>query len=375
MDNHLHQAQRAAKRRRIGRFFARTIGAIFGIALAAVIGMLVVLSATEYNPGDFESVSPTGHASKALNTDEEITLLSWNIGYGALGDNADFFMDGGTGVITATKERVEQNTAAVTSEIESASPDIVLLQEVDSHSNRSSFIDQVRTVSSQAPNMESAFALNYKTLFVPYGIPPYGEINSGLCTLSSFASRSAQRLALPPAFDWPLSTMQLKRCQLVTRYPVEGTDKELVVVNEHPDAYTSKERYAAQLDEIRSFLEDEAAAGNYVVAGGDWNHTFESVDTSAYPLLPTTGWVAGVLEEDFLSPGWQYAMDNTHPTCRLLDHPLVDANGTPTTEPVQYYVIDGFIVSGNIRIVSTETQDRGFVASDHNPVVMKIVLE
>ena len=39
-----------------------------------------------------------GISSKEVKKGDSIKMMSWNIGYGALGDNADFFMDGGNHV-------------------------------------------------------------------------------------------------------------------------------------------------------------------------------------------------------------------------------------------------------------------------------------
>ncbi len=375
MKNEYREIQQPEKSGRIRRIVLRVLGGLLGLTVLAFAGLFILLTVTEYQPADIEPAEMSGAAAGVVREGDELTLFTWNIGYGALGDNADFFMDGGRGVITASKERVEQNIADVVREIEQIDPDIALLQEVDTRSRRSSYIDQAQAVSSAFAHMQSSFALNYKTAFVPIGLPAYGTINGGLLTLSAYGASEATRLALPSSYDWPISTVQLKRCQLVVRIPVQGTDRELVIVNEHPDAYTDEVHHAIQVDVIRRTVEDEIAAGNYVIAGGDWNHTFNSVDTSAYPLLPTTGWQAGTIDESEFPPACQFAMDSSHPTCRLLDHPLVNADGTPSDLPMQYYVIDGFMVSDNIRIISTETQDLGFKASDHNPVVMKVVLE
>ena len=40
----------------------------------------------------------------------------------------------------------------------------------------------------------------------------------------------------------------------------------------------------------------------------------------------------------------------------------------------QYYIIDGFIVSNNIKINNVETIDHDFQYSDHNPVSLSIQL-
>ena len=68
--------------------------------------------------------------------------------------------------------------------------------------------------------------------------------------------------------------------------------------------------------------------------------------------------------------GWQCLMDTTLPSCRSLDQPLVGAD----TESFQYYLIDGFIVSEGVEILNLQTQDLGFVNSDHNPVVLDVRL-
>jgi endonuclease/exonuclease/phosphatase family metal-dependent hydrolase len=68
---------------------------------------------------------------------------------------------------------------------------------------------------------------------------------------------------------------------------------------------------------------------------------------------------------------WQFLMDETVPSCRSLDQPYIGAD----RNSFQYYLIDGFIVSGNLRVEALETQDLDFVASDHNPVLLRLTLE
>ena len=60
-------------------------------------------------------------------------------------------------------------------------------------------------------------------------------------------------------------------------------------------------------------------------------------------------------------------MDASFPTCRSLDQPYKGAD----PETFQYYLIDGFIVSSNLKVTRMETLDRGFVSTDHNPVVLE----
>lgn len=64
-------------------------------------------------------------------------------------------------------------------------------------------------------------------------------------------------------------------------------------------------------------------------------------------------------------------MDHETASCRSLDQPLAGAD----LDSFQFYLIDGFIVSDNIRVEKLQTLDLGFVNSDHNPVVVELITE
>ena len=104
------------------------LAVIIGPALAAVLALLIVLTVTEYQPADVEKVDAFGRTEKQLHAGDTVDIVSWNIGFGALGDNADFFMDGGKMVKPSTKERVQENIEAVTGFLAEESADIVLMR-------------------------------------------------------------------------------------------------------------------------------------------------------------------------------------------------------------------------------------------------------
>ena len=124
----------------------------------------------------------------------------------------------------------------------------------------------------------------FKVEFFPIPVPPYGHIDSGIATYSSYPTASATRVQLPCPFSWPIRTFNLKRCLLITRIPVEG-GKELVIVNLHLEAYDDGEGKAAQAQMLMDILNEETAKGNYVIAGGDFNQSFSSVKVN-YPVFP-----------------------------------------------------------------------------------------
>ena len=77
-------------------------------------------------------------------------------------------------------------------------------------------------------------------------------------------------------------------------------------------------------------------------------------------------WVYTLKNED-LAEGYSFAAALNAPTCRSTDMPY--------EKGVNYtVVIDGFIVSDNVRVDSVKNVDTGFEFSDHNPATMNFTL-
>ena len=75
-----------------------------------------------------------------------------------------------------------------------------------------------------------------------------------------------------------------------------------------------------------------------------------------------------VIGEKELGEAFSYVFDAETPTCRLLNKPY-------DKETAQHYIIDGFIISDNVELVSIKTHDLGFEFSDHNPVEIIVKLK
>lgn len=348
----------------------KVIGIVVLVLVAAVGGLLGWLTATEFNPPAVEPAQVLRSAADArlLSAGEPLSILSWNIGYAGLGSGSDFFMDGGKNARAADEATVGRYLSGIADTLREADCDLVLLQEVDSDSARTYSVDEAAALASG----NACYALNYSCPFVPIPFPPLGRVNSGLLTCSDCAVTDAQRLSLPCPFSWPLRIANLKRCLLVTRLPVEGTDRELVLVNLHLEAYDDGAGKLAQTQQLRGFLQEEFEKGNYVIAGGDFNQVFPG-GLEAYPNTHPELWQPGTLDESLLpeGAGWRYAYSLESPSCRLLNQPYDPAD----TEHTQYYVIDGFILSPNVELLEVETLgELDFADSDHNPVRLRVVL-
>ena len=339
------------------------------IVIAAAALLFGWLTAAEYRPAPVEDaeVLRTGE-NASLAVGDSVTVLSWNVGYGGLGKDSDFFMDGGKDSKSADRETVGRYLEGIHRTIVDQDPDLVLLQEVDTDSSRTYGIDE-RGLLAQGMSSQT-FAFNYSCPFVPIPMPPIGKVHSGLFTMTNGAEiERAERISLPCPFTWPTRVANLKRCLLVSYLPVAGSDKQLVLVNLHLEAYDDGEGKVAQTNQLREFITAEYEKGNYVIAGGDFNQIFPG-SLARYPNTHPENWEPGVLDANLLPDGWALAYDLRTPTCRLLNQPY-DPSDTVGT---QYYVIDGLIVSPNLTVKSVETIDAQFENSDHNPVRLELVL-
>ncbi len=351
----------------ISKFIWRTALAIV-LAVAVLAGGLIgYLTVTEYHPAFAEAADRGSvNRSETINT-RTFSLLSFNTGYAALGADADFFMDGGEGVLPEDEALVEDNVEGILQILDLSDADFLMLQEVDKESQRSFGVNQWLKYEHELEDYESRFALNYSCSYVPYPFTePMGKIHSGLATYSSYDIVSATRYSLPNPFTWPTRVANLKRCLLVTRIPIEDSEQQLVLINVHMEAYDDTNAAREQTKQLISLMKEEYAKGNFVIAGGDFNQTFP--ECKAFPVENPDFWTPGSLTR--VSDGFRYYYDDSTPTCRLLNQPY-----DPDSEETQYYVIDGFLVSPNVTVDRVETLHYDFLYSDHNPVRLDFTLD
>ena len=150
------------------RIIRKILKALLCIVLVLILLLILVVgvfSIAEFRPADTEVIIPQQDAEAVLETGKPLTIVSWNCGYGALGDNADFFMDGGTSVYTADRARVESNLAGIRDSLKALNPDLLILQEVDINSARSYGLDERTVLRDALPGASESFAYNFNTFF------------------------------------------------------------------------------------------------------------------------------------------------------------------------------------------------------------------
>ncbi len=363
---------------------------LLGLVVVFGIGFILTLHIFEYKPAETTNLTitenPTDSTSNYVDIDSSIKILTFNTGYASLSETEDFVMDGGEKGRMDTESEVQANVEGISSILEREAADIYLLQEVDVDSSRSYEIDQYEYYQGIL-GTSSVLAYNYRCIFVPFPLQisqMMGKVNSGIATFTNYYTDEATREQLPGSFSWPLRLANLKRCILISRYPIDGSDKELVVINVHLSAYDDGSMRQEETAALQAIMLDEYNLGNYVIVGGDFNQTFpDAVDTTydadtdtytydyLYDLKEPDYWQAPPIDGDwFIDNSFQFGIDTSIATCRLLNKAYDSVN----TENNQYYLIDGFIVSANVTIDSVETLAEDFVYSDHNPVVINVTL-
>ncbi len=361
-------------KKQITRIFKYIVLAI-GIPAVLFILLALFLTVTEFRPEPLMKVviHETEKAQTVPDAAKPLRIVTWNIGYGGLGAKQDFFMDGGSMVRPESKAAVSENLAGCVSVLKNVNADIWMIQEIDEKAKRSYYINQ-RQLFAEESGYGYAAAYNFKCRFVPYPVPFIGSVASGLASFSSYPMTEAVRVSLPVPFSWPVRLANLKRCLLVTRIPL-SSGKTAVFVNVHLEAFDNGEAKIEQTKVLMEFLTAEYKKGNFVIAGGDFNQTFPHSKTDRYPQQKGF-WQPGTLSHNMLPENWHYAFGSDSPTCRstrfVYEKVLEDET---LKNNWQYYLIDGFIVSPNVKVQSVKTVDASFLYSDHNPVIIEIMLD
>ncbi len=318
----------------------------------------------EYNPEPVERIITEGITSEVSDT---LSLVTWNIGYCGLGAGMDFFYEGGT-MVRPGKEAFEKYLGGVMGRLSSfPNPDFILLQEVDTLAKRSWHSNQYRVIRHKFADYNSFFALNYNAWVPMPVLQPMGKVHAGLMLMGKTNPTVVERHAFKSGYSWPMSLFMLKRCFMVARYNA-GNGNQFVLVNTHNSAFgDAAEIRKMELTQLHTFMVEEFNKGNYVVVGGDWNQNPAGFDSTAILHNYRVKTIKPPIPADFLPEGWQYAYDPKLPTNRDVDIPYSEGK-TKTT------LIDFFVLSPNIDLISAETIPTGFVESDHQPVSLKVIL-
>ena len=346
-----------------------TLGSVLMAMVLIVASYLLYVVVSYHRIEDNLSLKVENKTDLTAPVGEKLSLITYNIGFGAYSADYSFFMDGGKYSRAFSADAVTANTNSAVETLKANSPDFILLQEVDTDGTRSYHINQKDILTDSFSGFTSVFAENYDSPYFLYPLnQPIGANKSGILTLSKFDILLASRKSLP------VEKSLNKFFDLDRAYSssvIETSNgKNLVLYNVHLSAYTSDGTISnEQLKILREDMKTEYDNGNYVIAAGDFNKDMLG-DSSKY-FERSEGefnWAApfetSLLPKDFLV----HTGENV-PTCRNADSPF-RGDGTDFVLSV-----DGIITSPNVEVIACETVDTKFAYSDHNPVKMEFILK
>ena len=325
------------------------------------------------------------------------SISTYNIGFGAHSQNYTFFMDTaltkegektkGKWSKARSKEEVIFNTSNAIQTITALKPDFCLFQEVDTNATRSHYIDQFQMIKDNFKGYNSTFGINFHSVYLPYPFHDmHGRVNAGIATLSRFKIQTSTRHSLTVTNS--LSKLfDLDRCFVSNEFNTSNGNK-LIIVNIHMSAYDKggviREK---QLQELNGYLKTAKENGYYVIVGGDFNHYLLSNNPLYDYNLDDNNPFANYISHR--KPDWLQMFFNDDKTCNIESgYTVIASSNAPTSRDISVEweigkgyvsVIDGFIVSDNIEVVTTETviTTNGnknidhFAYSDHDPVILK----
>lgn len=365
-----------------------------GILVILIVLVLVVASYLVYVMVDYNRIednvkldvnpAQSEEVEKRLQTDEgkvpvdtELGITSFNIGFGAYSHDFSFFMDGGKYSRAIDKQHVLDNTDGAIKTILYQNIDFAFFQEVDTDSTRSYHVDQLKMIQDAFANYESVHAINYHSAYLFYPITePHGKSNAGISTFSKYRIDSSLRRSFPVPTGFPDKFFDLDRCYSISRIPTNVDGKELVLFNVHMSAYTDDD--SIRTSQVKMLVEDmkkEYEAGNYVVCGGDFNHDMLGNSDEVFGNKPGDYNWATPFPEEMIPEGFTIGLKNLSeeqikniiPTCRNTDKTYKRGEN-------EVWILDTFITSNNVEIISYENIDDDFKYTDHNPVKMKFKL-
>ena len=162
-----------------------------------------------------------------------INVMTWNIRFGVA--RLDFALDACGDRVIISKGEVITGLEGIAKKINESNVDIVLMQEVDVQSKRSSYVDQVQWLLNNTVMNYGAYASKWKSqIILADGI---GRVDAGNLILSKWKLEDAKRHQLPLRGDQDGLTQLFYLRRNVVTAKVEMPGTPFFAVNAHLTAF------------------------------------------------------------------------------------------------------------------------------------------
>mgnify|MGYP001162850023 FL=1 len=198
---------------------------------------------------------------------KSINVMTWNIRFGVA--RLDFALDACGDRVIISKSEIISGLEGIAKKINDTNVDIVLMQEVDVQSKRSSYVDQVQWLLNNTNMNYGAYASKWKSqIILADGI---GRVDAGNLILSKWKLEDPKRYQLPLRGDQDGLTQlfYLRRNVVTAKVDMPGTP--FYAVNAHLTAFATDDTKQKHISGFKNILDDIVDSGSNFVAGGDLN--------------------------------------------------------------------------------------------------------
>ncbi len=322
---------------------------LYGIVVT-VVNRGAVLSARTV---DFSS------ASRAkMRMPDTVSVGTWNLGYAGLGRESDFAVDGGENLFPPSRAIVDKNIEQITEVAGQLATNVQFFQEV-SYSGPLSLWKSVATpLENTAGSNVFWWRPDISSQLLPWPI----RLKHGTVITTDLKATTGELFPIVGEPEPLFGFLNRQYGMQVLKMPGATESIEWAFINIHLSAFDDGgDLRRQQIDSVFSYAKSLYEAGFHVVIGGDWN--MELAET-AFPHQTSDEdlfWIHRFPQES-IPEGWKLAIDTSLPTVRTVNQAFVRGENYLT-------IIDGFVVSPNVEVVSVSTTDTDFEMSDHMPVI------
>lgn len=293
---------------------------------------------------------------------DSLSVLSWNIGYAGLGEDADLIIDAGRSLRALPRTQITKAAQEIAHWLGARQTDVICLQE---NANAGFLTRQVRVrslIEAALKGRAQAFWSDMKGICVP----AFLRIDHGMSIHARLNVHSCTTCDLPQDDSYYFGLLKKHYGALVTRIPRQDGAPDWVVINLHLSAFDAGGHMRQrQLTRLLDYAQEQYEQGHPVVMAGDWNMRLVATDFAHAPRRDDRAWAMD-FPRAALPAGWQLAVDPATPTVRALEKPFRKGR-TYTT------ILDGFVYAPNVSLVEVATADLGFAHADHQPVEARFV--
>jgi len=282
-------------------------------------------------------------------------IVTWNVGFGGMGAEAEIRMDGGRRFIPSSLSQIRKNILGIQAVVKEYGADVFLLQEISHGSMLNYWHNIEKSIQEVLKEFNHKFAFTFKFPL----ITKFLRNEHGLSTYVHPKYNVLKIETIPYEKSEIYYRFIKRRDSFLVTTIIPKVGKELILINTHLSSFDKDGVIRkAQCKEVLQYAETLYKDGHLVIIGADWNMRLtgapcvlkngETRYNTAFPIK-------------YIPSAWKLHFSDTIPSVRA-------TNSSYKRESATTAVIDGFVCSPGISVETVHTLDLGFSHSDHNPV-------